>query len=77
MSHIRNIVAASVIIAGAAILCSCKGRTAENMEPKGETVEVNVETVDINPPTNSPAASDSVAPAEAALPDSASTEATI
>lgn len=27
------------------ILSACKGRTMENMEPSGETVEVNIDTV--------------------------------
>lgn len=37
-------VATGSLLLGAAALCSCQGRTAENMTPNGDTVEVVIET---------------------------------
>ena len=34
------VIGAAVVVSAAVSLSSCKGRTADNMEPTGETVEV-------------------------------------
>ena len=39
-TRIINFAAASGFVAAILLLASCKGRTAENMEPTGDTVEV-------------------------------------
>lgn len=40
-------IAGSLLVAALFLLIfsSCKGRTMENMEPAGDTVEVNIDTV--------------------------------
>ena len=35
------------VIAATGILCSCSGRTADNMVPTGETIEVVIPTADV------------------------------
>ncbi len=42
-------VAASALLVGVALFSSCKGRTMENMEPTGDTVEVAVEEIRTEP----------------------------
>lgn len=37
-----RIASACAVIFAATALCGCKGRTMENMEPTGDTVEVEV-----------------------------------
>ncbi len=34
--------AAGGLLLGAGLLCGCKGRTADNMQPSGDTVEVEI-----------------------------------
>lgn len=42
--NIKTVVTASVVATVVCILASCKGRTMDNMEPTGETVDVVIET---------------------------------
>lgn len=45
-----TLTAASALLAGVALFTSCKGRTMDNMEPTGDTVEVVVEEPDAPAP---------------------------
>lgn len=51
--------AAAVIAAVVPALCGCAGRTASNMEPRGETVEVRVAQHD-TAPQEAPATNDTI-----------------
>lgn len=41
-THRKLMASAGALLLAAGLLCGCKGRTAENMEPTGDTVEVTI-----------------------------------
>lgn len=43
--NLKKTIAASALVITMLSMASCKGRTMENMEPNGDTVEVEVTTI--------------------------------
>ena len=52
--HTSVAVRAGLLVLAPAVLCACKGRTAENMVPSGDTVEVVISTPDSAPEVPAP-----------------------
>ncbi|MBD5201659.1 MAG: hypothetical protein HDS73_00915 [Bacteroidales bacterium] len=43
--NLKKTIAATALVITMLSMASCKGRTMENMEPNGDTVEVDVTTI--------------------------------